>query len=302
MQLTRRRVAAGRAWWSQSLGGAGLRRVRELDLDTRALALGAQQLLCTAPLIVAISAVVQHSAGHGVGYATARFFDLDGYSADAVIGLFARSSTAISDSALVFSLIIAVVFATGVASVQQRTFELMWTLPAVSGTRAYLRQLVWTPTLALFSVGLLIVSRVGTFADEHVPDVGGWIVVLVRGVLIVAFYWWSQFWLLDGRVTRRALLPGAVAVATLTLGLLEVSRLFIAGQFSWQVHAYGQIGCVFVLSVWLMDLSMLTFVGVLIGALVAERHSAPDNGSGGRVSGPLTMRGLDSLARARIED
>ena len=168
----RRRIAAGRAWWSQSLGGAGLRRVRELDLDTRALALGAQQLLCTAPLIVAISAVAQPTAGRGVGYATARFFDLDGYSADAVIRLFCRSSSSISVPALVFSLIIAVVFATGVASVQQRTFELMWTLPPLSGTRAYLRQLVWTPTLAVFSVGLLIASRVGTFVDEHVPGVG----------------------------------------------------------------------------------------------------------------------------------
>ena len=102
----------------------------------------------------------------------------------------------------------------------------------------------------------------------------------LRGQLIVVFYWWSQSWLLDGRVTRRALLPGAVAVAVLTIGLLEISQLFIAGQISWQVHAYGQIGCVFVLSVWLMALSMLTFAGVLIGALVGERRDRPRDGTG----------------------
>ena len=122
----------------------------------------------------------------------------------------------------------------------------------------------------------------------------------LRGQLIVVFYWWSQSWLLDGRVTRRALLPGAVAVAVLTIGLLEISQLFIAGQISWQVHAYGQIGCVFVLSVSLMALSMLTFAGVLIGALVGERQTGPRDGTGASPSSPLTVRGLDSVARTRI--
>ena len=273
--------------------------MRELDLDTRALALGAQQLLCTAPLIVAVSAVVKHSPGHGVGYATASFFDLSGDSADAVIRLFGRSSTTISTSALVFSLIIAVAFATGVAAVQQRAFELMWTLPPLGVPRSYVRQLAWAPTLALFTVGLLVATRVGTLIDQHVPGVGEWAVVVARALLIVAFYWWSQHWLLGGRVTRRALLPGALAVAVLTTGLLELSRLVIASQISWQVQAYGPIGCVFVLSVWLMLLSMLTFIGVLIGALIAERRTDP--GEGDRETGvrtPLTVRGLDSVAEA----
>jgi len=127
-------------------------------------------------------------------------------------------------------------------------------------------------------------------------------VVALRGLLVVAFYWWSQYWLLGGRVRWQALLPGAVAVAILTTGLLELSRLVMAGQISWQLRAYGPVGCVFVLSVWLMILSMLTFVGILIGALIAERRGNPGRGdTHGSEGTPLTPLGLDSVAETRTD-
>src|SRR3954449_6186216 len=92
----RRRVEAARRWLANSLGGLGYRRMREIDLDTHALALCAQQVLCTAPLIVAMSAVVQRLTGRHPGYFITRFFGLYGDSADAVERLFSRTSASIS--------------------------------------------------------------------------------------------------------------------------------------------------------------------------------------------------------------
>ena len=57
-----------------------------------------------------------------------------------------------------------------------------------------------------------------------------------------------------------------------TSALVQVSRLIVPGQISWQVHAYSLVGGVFVLSVWLMILSMLIFAAVLTGALITERR------------------------------
>src|SRR4051812_49974911 len=73
---TRRLVAAGRQWWHRSIGGHGLRRMRELDLDTHALALCAQQVLCTAPLIVAMSAGLQSTTRRGAGHLITPLFRL----------------------------------------------------------------------------------------------------------------------------------------------------------------------------------------------------------------------------------
>lgn len=265
-------VVRVRVRWNRSLPGVGVRRVRELSLDTHALAFGAQQLLCTAPLVVAVGAMFRHRPGHGTGAAVARFFGLDAESSRAVAGLFGRTSPSIGFWALLASLIMAVVFAAGVAAVQQRAFELIWGLPTVRSVRSYVLQLAWVPVLTLFIVGLLISSRLTSWVDAHNDGLGDIAMVLSRAVVVTLFYWWSQRLLLGGRVAWRDLLPGSVAIGVLTIVTLEVAHLVMPSQITWQVHAYGPVGVVFVLSVWIVGISMLIYAGALFGALLAERR------------------------------
>jgi membrane protein len=298
-----RRIAAGRAWLARSIGGRGYRRVRELDLDTHALALCAQQVLCTAPLIVAISAVFQRLRGHGVARGMGRFFGLHGASQQDVRQLFGRTIPSISTLTLIFGMITAIVFTTSVAATQQRGFELIWTLSRVSGLRSYLRQLIWTPGLTIFSLAVLAAGRIGHWTDAHVVGLGAWTATIAQGFLTFLFYWWTQHWLLGGRITWRALLPGSLAVGVLTSIMVRISREIIPPEIAWSVHAYGLIGAVFVLSVWLMVLSIVIFGGVLLGALLTERR-AEKRAERGFVPVtdelPLTVAGLDSAANQEL--
>lgn len=297
----RRRAGAARAWWAQSIGGMGLRRIRELDLDTHALALCAQQVLCTAPLIVAMSAVLQRVNGRGGGYFMTRFFGLHGASATAIERLFGRTAPSISTLALVFAMVTAVVFTTSVAAVQQRAFELIWTLPRIIGVRSYLRQLTWAVMLGVYASTVLLVGRVSRSLDPDAEHRAIVIAAVVQGLLTFAFYWWSQRWLLKGRVSWRALLPGAIGVGIGTTILFRLTRVIIPGQISWQVHAYGLIGGVFVLSVWLMILSVVIFFGVLVGALVTDRRADKGRLKAGVVAeSPLTLAGLDSADTGQL--
>ncbi len=278
------------------VAGRTVSRSRSLDLSTHALAFGAQQLICTVPLIVAISAVVSHDPGHGVAHATVNMFGLDGTSAAAVTQLLGRHSSSISATALVVSMLSALFFTTSVGAVQQRAFELIWNVPNVRGVRAYLRQLAWAPTLAVFTVGVLAAAKPGQWLDGTVPGAGDWLVVLTRVILIVAFYAWSQYWLLDRRIRLRALLPGALAVGVLSMLLVEGSRLVLPVQISWQAQAYGLVGVGFVFAAWLMILSLLIFVGVLFGALFSEGRggqgapASPSSEPGGRTSAARRSR------------
>ncbi|WP_375501148.1 hypothetical protein [uncultured Jatrophihabitans sp.] len=291
-----RRVVAGRAWWDQSIAGQGVSRMRELDLDTHALALCAQQVLCTAPLVVAMSAVLQRTTGHNVSVVIARFFGLTQKSRHDLSLLFGRASPSISTSVLVLGLVTAVIFMTSVGAVQQRAFELIWTLPRASGVRTHFRLLLFAPAFTAFMVAVLLAGRIGRSVDAEFAHVGPVSIAVLQAALAFVFYWWTQFWLLSGRVSYRALLPGAVAVAVLTTVLVRLSRLIVPGQISWQVDAYGLIGAVFVLSVWLMVLSAVIFAGVLIGALVAERRTKPNAEDDALEPTPLTSAGLTSAA------
>lgn len=293
-------VSAGRARWAHSVVGRSLSRVRELDLDTHALALCAQQLLCTAPLVVAMSAVLQRTTGHNVSHVISRFFALHGDSDRDIAALFSQTSNSISTVALVVGLITAAVFTTSVAAVQQRGFELIWTMPRITGVRAYVRQLAWTPALGVFIAVVLVAGRLGHRLDHAVVGIGPWVVTLLQGVVTLLFYWWTQHWLLRGRVEWSALLPGAIAVGVLTTAMVRISSLIMDSQISWQVHAYGLVGAVFVLSVWLMVLSAVILGGILIGAIVVQRRR--DLGDVAELGqAPLTIGGLIAGADERVE-
>jgi membrane protein len=297
---TRRRLDAGRRWLAESLGGHGYRRIREIDLDTHALALCAQQVLCTAPLIVAMGAVLQRFTHHGAAYFIDRFFGLTGKSAASVDKLFARN-THISTFSLIFALVTSVVFSTGVAAVQQRAFERIWTLPRIISIRSYLRQLVWAAMLGAYSLILLGLGRLGRELSETLGLSATMAIAIVQGAVTFLFYWWSQRWLLAGRVTWRALLLGAFAVGLLTTVMFRLTRWIMPHQMIWPVRAYGLIGGVFVLSVWLMVLSMVIFGGTLYGALVTERRAKEKSAAAeakDATSSPLTAAGMESAREA----
>jgi membrane protein len=151
--------------------------------------------------------------------------------------------------------------------------------------------------LGAFSVGMFGLGRLGRMLDQHIGRPGLMAVALMQGVATFLYYWWSQHWLLGGRVTWRALLPGAICVGIGTTILFRLTRVIMPGQIAWQVHAYGLIGGVFVLSVWLMILCVVIFGGVLLGALITERRAAKLGADAGNVDeSPLTLAGLDSTA------
>jgi membrane protein len=296
----RRRLAAARRWLASSLGGRGYKRVREIDLDTHALALCAQQVLCTAPLIVAMGAVLQRWTGHGAAYFIDRFFGLTGGSADAVDRLFARNSH-ISTGSLVFALVTSLVLSTGVAAVQQRAFERIWTLPRIISIRSYFRQLFWAVMLGGFCIVLLGLGRLGRELQETFGMPAVMAIAIVQGAVTFVFYWWSQRWLLAGRVRYRALLPGALTVGVLTTIMFRLTRWIMPHQIMWPVEAYGLIGAVFVLSVWLMILSMVVFGGTLFGALLMEGKAQEEQAAaqaGEAARSPLTAEGLASVDEA----
>ncbi len=267
----RERAIVGRQWWSRSLPGHGVRRVREINLATHVLALSAQQVLCTAPLVVALSAVLQRVTGRGVGAVLSRFFGLQGTAAADMTALFKGSET-VSTTVLLIGLLVAVGFAASVAATLQRGFELMWGLPRAGGLRSLARQLGWAVALPGYVVGVIFAGRAGR-AVGHLVSLGLPTEILLQVLLTVLFHWWGQHVLLSGRVCWRVLVPGALAVAVGTLVLVKLSSLVLPGQIDEQVADYGLIGAVFVLSIWLMVLSAVLLGGTLFGAVVVQRRA-----------------------------
>jgi membrane protein len=266
------RYPPGLARWENSLPGHGWRRANELGLVTQTLALGAQQVLCTAPLLVAASAVIRRVSQRDVGALLSRYLGLTGAAAKDVAALFAGSSS-VGRTDLIVGVALAAFFGTGVAATQQRGFEMIWSLHR-AGLRSTVRQLIWVVGLMAYLFVVLGVGRGAHHLHNRAHQR-----LLVRSVtqfmFSLLFYWWSQHLLLSGRVRWRRLLPGAACMAAGTTILVALSGLILPSQITEQVNDYGLIGAAFVLSVWLIVLSGVIFIGALLGAVIDERRQRP---------------------------
>lgn len=255
-----------------SLIARGWQHAREVDIGTHTLALAAQQVFCTAPLVVALTAVLQRVTGHDVTTLLARYLGLHGPAVREVTSMFTPTAP-VTTSGLLVGLAVVVVFSTGVAATQQRSYELSWGLVRAKGLRETARQGWWLLALLAYLAVVLYSGRV-----IHLLVTPRQLDVLARAVvqLLVSavFFWWSQHTLLGGRVRWRALWPGAVAVSLGTTVLVLVSSWVLPGQITSEVAEYGPIGAPFVLSLWLLVYSGIVTGGALLGAVLVQHRAS----------------------------
>jgi membrane protein len=262
-------------------GKALVRRLDELDLPLHLLALTGQQVLCTAPLAVAVSAVAERLGAARRGAELGRLLGLQGRSLHEVSELFTRSSQRVPLAELTLELVLAVLFASGVTATQQRLCEQVWGQQQLRDARARARQLCWAVGTAVY-VALLVL---GNAIPAHLPRLAA------QGLLSLLFLWAQQHALLAGRVSWPALLPGASVVGAGAVLLLGLSPLVLPGQVVDQVADFGLIGAVFVLSVWLATVSGLIVGGAVAGMLLSEHLGLTRQAVTSRPRGPEARTG-----------
>jgi len=263
-----RRGAAARV--RASLAGTILRRANDLHLPTHSLALTAQQIMCTAPLLVAFSAFNRHGGATGVGGVLVRFLGLSGLASRDVLALFNGSQTVSQDDAAV-GLVVALIFATSIAATQQRWYEMIWSQPRVNALSSTFRQPVWVAGLCAYLIVVLYAGRAGRGVGSRV-HAGRPTGPLVQFAVSALFFWWSQHLLLAGRVEWRQLARGALCMGLGMTALVSLSGLVMPGQIVGEVHDYGLVGATFVMCLWLLVLSFTMFAGALIGEVVSSRR------------------------------
>ncbi|MDD7942486.1 hypothetical protein PHK61_29135 [Actinomycetospora lutea] len=100
----------------------------------------------------------------------------------------------------------------------------------------------------------------------------GRVAVVVLGVpVLFVWAWWTQHFLLSGRIAWRPLLPGAVTIALGLVALGVGAGLLLSTSITTQHDEYGPIGVVFMMLSWLIALSIVLLGGALLGAALAQR-------------------------------
>jgi membrane protein len=264
----RRAVLRGvERFWSDFRVSELHRSGKEFELMERAMGFAALAMLTVFPLLIVVAAAGA-ATHHGVAVWVVYGMGLNGSSARAVTQLFSAPTRVLSTTS-VFSLVLAAVFGVMFAGSVQAGFERAWGLPAGPWHKIW-RQAVW---MTVFIAYIYAAATVGA-AERHTP-VQAVSRVLVATALGLVFFWWGLRFLVGGRVSYLAAMPGAVATLAFLAGLRVFSTLVFEPLVVTNAVTYGAVGTVLVVQSWLIGVGWVVYGGQLFGRWFYEAWLGP---------------------------
>jgi len=233
------------------------RSARQFELMHRALGFAALALLTVIPLLIVVAAA-SPAPHRGLAGWVVYGMALTGSSADAVIRLFSAPARVLGTTS-VFSAALLAVAGVSFAGSVQAGFERIWGLPAGPWHKIW-RQAAWTAVLIAY---IYAEATVGTVTHRGLVEALGRGAVAV--LLGIAFFWWGLRFLVGGRVSYLAAMPGAVATMVCLFGLRVFSGLVFEPLIARNAVSYGALGTVLIVQSWLIGAGWAVYGGQLFG-------------------------------------
>jgi membrane protein len=233
-------------------------RLTSFDFITQAMIFAAVLLLCFFPFVIVLDALL----GRNTTTAFTRFLGLNHQAATDMHHLFTSdqaTSSAVTGTSYIFFIVGGYAAATALQSLYERSFNL-----ESRGMRDVLRRILW---LAL-AIGATIL---GGWAAGPIRDAGDLPYALSSVVGNSAFFWFTMWFLLSGRVRWRYLLPGAIATGLFWMGMLVVFRHVFSGEVISDYNKYGTIGAIFALMSFFIAIGVVVVLGAMTGIVWRER-------------------------------
>jgi membrane protein len=230
---------------------------RGFELMHRAFGFAALAILTVIPLLILIAAA-NPAPRRGLAVWVIYGMSLTGSAADAVTRLFSAPARVLGTTSVFSALLLGVAGVSFAGSVQAG-FEKIWGLPAGPWHKIW-RQAVWLTALVAY---IYVEATVGTITHHGLDETASRVAVSV--VLGVAFFWWGLRFLVGGRVSYLAAMPGAVATIVGLGGLRVFSALVFEPLIARNAVTYGALGTVLIVQSWLIGVGWVVYGGQLFG-------------------------------------
>jgi small-conductance mechanosensitive channel len=163
---------------------------------------------------------------------------------------------------------------------RERQARPRWTAPAVHrlGKRPATgrRGLRDTPRRVVWLAATLGVCFVGAWTQPWLDHVGGPGLVAIAALPTATAFWWFSMWLLlAGKVGWRELFPSALATGICWFGMVLVFRLTLSSTIASNYRKYGSAGVIFAIMTLLIAIGVVIMLGALLGVVWRERREHP---------------------------
>jgi membrane protein len=230
---------------------------KEFELMRRALGFAALAILTLIPLLIVVAAT-SPAPHRGLAVWVVYGMGLTGSSSDALTRIFSAPARVLGTTS-VFSVVLLAFFGVSFAGSVQAGFETVWGLPVGPWHKIW-RQVVWLVALIAY---IYAAATVGSVTHRGLAETVGRVAVAV--VLGIAFFWWGLRFLIGGRVSYLAAMPGAVATVVFLAGLRVFSGLVFEPLIASNAVTYGALGTVLIVESWLIGVGWVIYGGQLFG-------------------------------------
>ena len=240
-----------------------VRRFQAADVINQGLLVAAVLLLSFVPFLLILQSVSGRTDASG--FITR--FGLSGEAAHAVRQALTSPtapSAAVSGLTWVFFVLFGIAAAGAIQELYERVFDVKG-----RGVRDTPRRVIWLAA----ALGL---SFVGAWTQPWLDGVGGLGLVATAALpSAIAFWWFSMWLLLGGKLRWRELFPSALATGICWLGMVIVFRLTLSSTIASDYRKYGSAGVIFAIMPLLIAIGVVLTLGALLGVVWRERREHP---------------------------
>jgi membrane protein len=274
----RRRIAVLRSRLERLLLWRVWERMLEIEFIDRSIALAGKAFVSFFPLVIVVAAFAPERIRVSILTSLIARFGLRGDALTIARDAFA-SSEDIRKATGVLGLVLTIFFATSFTTAVQRMYLRAWRRPAHAGAGAYWRGAAW------LVVVLVCLALLGGLRGALGGGLVGFGLFAIVSLAVTSGLWWFTAWfLLQGEVRARVLLPTAVITGVLTAGYAASATIWMPEVVTNNEAQFGFFGVALSLVTWFSGAAICVLIGACAGPVLAE-----DTGWVGRL-----IRGGDS--------
>ncbi|MEP7036348.1 MAG: hypothetical protein ABI934_12225 [Actinomycetota bacterium] len=274
----RDRVEGVRVWAEGTIVWRVWERMLEIEFVDRSVALAGKAFVSFFPLVIVVAAFMPKTIQSSILITLTHRLGIRGAALSTVREAFASSSD-IRRATGILGLVLTFFFATSFTTALQRIYLRSWRRSADSDLREQVRGLTWLAVVLAF-MGLIGGAR-GLAGD----GVGAGLFVVFAFLATSALWWFTAWFMLQGKVRWRVLIPTGLITGLAVAGYTLSATLWMPLLVTQNQEQYGFFGVALALVTWMSGAAVCILVGACAGPALAE-----DNGP------------IGSLVRGRKSD
>lgn len=242
-------------------------RMLEIEFVDRSVALAGKAFASFFPLVIVVAAFVPQRIRSSIFATMTHLLGLRGNSLTTVKQAFA-SADDIRRATGILGLVLTFCFASAFTTALQRVYLRAWRRAPRAVAGAYSRGLAWLPAILLYAA--LLGGARGLAGD----GAGFGIFVLISLVASSALWWTTAWFMLQGQVRWRVLVPTGLVTGFAMTGYAISAVIWMPEVISRNDIQFGFFGVALALVTWLSGAAVCILVGACAGPVFAEDRGA----------------------------